>query len=289
MTSRSGSPRSSWPRLLARPSAARKKPPPTEDKAKGGLRDLLRELYIGPSERAHRFRTVMLGVDLVVIGFVVVSSFHRGAPWAELLDPVFGTIILIDFLARLWIARRPLRELVHPLSITDMIVIASLLAPVVGEHFAFLRVLRVLRVLRSYRTIARLRRDVPFFRDNQDLIVAIVNLVVFLLVMTALVFETQVRSNDQIKNYADALYFTVTTLTTTGFGDITLQGTHGRLLAVLIMIIGVSLFLRLAQTAFRPQKVSYDCPECGLSRHDADAVHCKHCGETLNIPTEGLT
>ncbi len=85
------------------------------------------------------------------------------------------------------------------------------------------------------------------------------------------------------------MYFTVTTLTTTGFGDITLHGTHGRLLAVLIMIIGVSLFLRLAQTAFRPQKVHYDCPECGLSRHDADAVHCKHCGETLKIPTEGLT
>jgi voltage-gated potassium channel len=289
MTSRAGSPRSNRPRPLARSSTARKKPPPAEDKAKGGLRDLLRELYIGPSERAHRFRTVMLGVDLVVIGFVVVSSFHRGAAWAELLDPIFGVIILIDFLARLWIARRPLRELVHPLGIADMIVIASLLAPVVGEQFAFLRVLRVLRVLRSYRTIARLRRDVPFFRENQDLIIAIVNLVVFLLVMTALVFETQVDRNEAINNYADALYFTVTTLTTTGFGDITLEGTQGRLLAVLIMIIGVSLFLRLAQTAFRPQKVSYDCPECGLSRHDADAVHCKHCGETLNIPTEGLT
>jgi voltage-gated potassium channel len=252
------------------------------------LRDLLRELYIGPSERAHRFRTVMLGIDLVVIGFVVVSSFHRGAAWAEVLDPIFGTIILIDFLARLWIARRPLRELVHPLHIADMIVIASLLAPVVGEQFAFLRVLRVLRVVRSYRTIARLRRDVPLFRENQDLIIAIVNLVVFILVMTALVFETQVRSNEQIRNYADALYFTVTTLTTTGFGDITLQGTHGRLLAVAIMIIGVSLFLRLAQTAFRPQKVKYDCPKCGLSRHDGDAIHCKHCGATLKIPTEGL-
>ena len=74
----------------------------------------------------------------------------------------------------------------------------------------------------------------------------------------------------------------------TGFGDITLQGTSGRLLAVLIMIFGVSLFIRLAQTVFRPNKVQYECPECGLSRHDADAVHCKHCGTTINIPTEGL-
>ena len=115
-----------------------------------------------------------------------------------------------------------------------------------------------------------------------------VNLVVFMLVMTALVFETQVGRNPEINNYADALYFTVTTLTTTGFGDITLEGTGGRLLAVLIMIFGVSLFLRLAQTVFRPSKVRFQCPECGLSRHDADAVHCKHCGVVVNIPDEGL-
>jgi len=111
---------------------------------------------------------------------------------------------------------------------------------------------------------------------------------VFMLVMTALVFETQIGHNPDINNYADALYFTVTTLTTTGFGDITLEGTSGRLLAVMIMIFGVSLFIRLAQTVFRPNKVHYECPECGLSRHDADAVHCKHCGEVVNIPTEGL-
>jgi voltage-gated potassium channel len=58
---------------------------------------------------------------------------------------------------------------------------------------------------------------------------------------------------------------------------------------VLIMIFGVSLFIRLAQTLFRPQKVHYECPKCGLSRHDPDAVHCKHCGAVVNIPTEGAT
>ena len=231
----------------------------------------------------------MLGVDLLVVGFVIVSSFFRGTAWTEALDPVFGTIILLDFVARLWIARRRLRQLIHPLNIADMIVIVSLLAPVAGENFAFLRVLRVLRVLRSYRTLARLRRDVPFFRQNQDVVFSILNLAVFLLIMTALVFETQIGRNDDITNYVDALYFTVSTLTTTGFGDIIMQDTYGRLLAVLIMIFGVSLFIRLAQTLFRPQKVHHKCPHCGLSRHDADAVHCKHCGETVNIPTEGLT
>ena len=51
-------------------------------------------------------------------------------------------------------------------------------------------------------------------------------------------------SNPLIANYADALYFTVTALTTTGFGDITLPGTMGRLISVCIMIFGVSAVLQ---------------------------------------------
>jgi voltage-gated potassium channel len=86
----------------------------------------------------------------------------------------------------------------------------------------------------------------------------------------------------------DALYFTVTTLTTTGFGDVILVGSQGRILAVVVMIVGVALFIRLVQTIFRPTKVRYECPQCGLTRHDLDAVHCKHCGHELHIRTEGV-
>ena len=104
---------------------------------------------------------------------------------------------------------------------------------------------------------------------------------------TGLIYALQYRYNPEIQNYADALYFTVTTLTTTGFGDITLTGTSGRLLSVGVMIFGVTLFLRLAQVLFRPTKVRHECPECGLRLHDADAVHCKHCGTTIRIETDG--
>jgi voltage-gated potassium channel len=89
-----------------------------------------------------------------------------------------------------------------------------------------------------------------------------------------------------ISNYVDTLYFTVTALTTTGFGDIVLPGTAGRLISVIIMVFGVSL--RLVQVMLRPSKVEYKCPDCGLKRHEYDAVHCKACGRLLNIEDEGL-
>ena len=54
------------------------------------------------------------------------------------------------------------------------------------------------------------------------------------------------------------------------------------------MIFGVTLFLNLARTLFQPRKVRFECPKCGLQRHDLDAVHCKACGQVLKIPDEGL-
>ena len=41
---------------------------------------------------------------------------------------------------------------------------------------------------------------------------------------STIVYETQHWTNPEIRNYVDALYFTVTALTTTGFGGITLRG-----------------------------------------------------------------
>lgn len=251
------------------------------------LKAKLKELYDGDSPDAHRFRYGLLVFDIVTITFLVVSSFLHSTG-TELLDAVIGVVLLADFAARVWIARRRMRMLLHPFGIADLVVIASLLAPIVGEGLAFLRVARVFRLLRSYQLLKRLRQDFFWFHRNEQTVLSAMNLGIFIFVMTAIVYETQHYTNPQISNYADALYFTVTALTTTGFGDIVLQGTAGRMIAVIIMIFGVSLFLRLVQVMLRPQKVEFKCPDCGLMRHDYDAVHCKACGRVLNIENEGV-
>jgi voltage-gated potassium channel len=251
------------------------------------LRQRVAELYDGDAPTSHRFRYGLLIFDLVTIGFVIVSSFlyWKGT---EVVDAVIGVFLLADFLARLWINRRPVRMIFSFYGIIDILVIVSMLAPIVGEGLAFLRVARVLRLLRSYTMVNRLRQDFRWFRRNEQIVMSALNLLVFMFIMTAIVYETQHFTNPKIGNYADALYFTVTALTTTGFGDIVLEGTTGRMIAVLIMIFGVSLFLRLVQVMLRPDKVNFRCPTCGLMRHDRDAVHCKACGEILNIPDEGV-
>jgi voltage-gated potassium channel len=250
------------------------------------LQRRLRHLYESRAADAQQFRYGLLAFDAVTILFIVATSFMPRNRVVEALDVVFGLIILADFSARLFISRHRLRDLMHPVTWADAAAIVSFLAPLVGEAAGFLRTLRTLRLLHSYQILMRLRADFPYFRAHEDVIIAISNLAVFLFIMTGFVYETQHLINPAIGNYVDALYFTVTTLTTTGFGDITLPGTVGRLISVIIMIFGVTLFFGLARAVLRPAKVRFQCPKCGLLRHDPDAVHCKACGELLNIPND---
>ena len=252
------------------------------------FRETLRQLYDGGGEAAYRFRYALLAFDLFIIVFIVATSFIAPAPWIGICDVLFGLVILADFAARLFISDRRWRDLTHPATWADIAAIVSFLAPLVGDAAGFLRILRTVRMLRSYRLLAQLRADSRFFRRYEEVIFAVINLAVFIFIMTAIVYETQHATNKEVANYADALYFTVTALTTTGFGDITLPGTTGRLITVVIMIFGVTLFFNLARALISPNKVRFACPDCGLQRHDADAVHCKACGRTLNIPDEGL-
>ena len=258
----------------------------TAEATRNTFRTRLRDLYEGGSHRAHQFRYALVALDLIVLLFIVATSFAPRNDIVEAFDILFGLIILADFSARLFVSNHRLRDLAHPTAWADIAAIISFLAPLVGEAAGFLRILRTLRLLRSYQLLNRLRRDVPYFRRNEEVIIAVANFVVFLFVMTGFVYETQRAINPAITNYADALYFTVTALTTTGFGDITLPGTTGRLISVAIMIFGVTLFFGLARAVLRPGKVRFPCPACGLQRHDHDAVHCKDCGQLLNIPNE---
>ncbi len=66
--------------------------------------------------------------------------------------------------------------------------------------------------------------DSSFFSSNEEVNHHGGYLAVFLFIMTGFVYQTQHWRNPAIANYFDALYFTVAALTTTGFGDITLQG-----------------------------------------------------------------
>lgn len=246
-------------------------------------------LYTGASPRSVAFRYTLIAFDFLTIAYFIITASLPDTLSLIVISRVFGLIIFIDLSLRIWVSHDRLLLLRQPYVIADLIVIASFfINPFIAVNLSFLRILRGLRLVHSYHLLSDLRRDSQFFRAHEDAIIAAVNLLVFVFFTASAVFELFFQADHNPNTYIDALYFTVATLTTTGFGDITLGTPGGKLLSVFIMVVGVTLFVQLAKAIFKPRKVKFDCQSCGLFRHDVDAVHCKHCGQTLRIQTRGV-
>lgn len=246
----------------------------------------LRSLYQGQHRAALRFQVVTAIIDVAILAYFLFQPYLpeiRTHAWIDLLIAVW---IAGDLAAQGLIARDRSKWLRAPLTFVDFLILATLLWPHLLYNFAFLRAMRLWALSQRPLLKAILKRLRA--QNLIDVVRASVNLAVFLFMASGFVYTFFFSGRQGSSGFVDALYFTVTTMTTTGFGDITLPGTAGKLTSIVMMIVGISLFVRLAQALVRPFKVTYPCPQCGLSRHDTDAVHCKACGHLLNIPDEGL-
>jgi len=255
--------------------------------SKASYKSSLRELFQGKGKKGLLFNRFLLVVNIIAIFLFLLEPAIEIDITFHAMEIFFGCLFLAEYLGRLWVADRRVSFFFGLINLLDLIVIASLFTPVLIGNFGFLRVVRSLRILRTYRFLTVLETPNSWFKKNEDVITSSLNLFVFIFIMTDIVFVMQADKNDAINSYVDALYFTLTTLTTTGFGDITLHGSTGKLVAILIMVFGITLFVKLARDIIRPPKVHYECSDCGLTRHDYDASNCKHCGRILHIETEG--
>lgn len=251
------------------------------------LRRKLTDLYYGESRRTRLFHLALTAVDIAVIAYFLATVRVEHVSFYRVIDLAIFLLFAVEFAIRFWIDERPGLFLLRLSTIADLVVLASLVVPLIVENLGFLRILRTLRFVRVFRISEEVRRLLPIRRRQEDVATATINLLVFIFVVTSSVWVLEARINPDINNWIDALYFTVSTLTTTGYGDITLHDPLGRLATIFIMIFGVALFLRLAQSIFRPAKVHFTCSSCGLTLHDPDASHCKHCGAVIHIETEG--
>jgi voltage-gated potassium channel len=248
----------------------------------------LRRLFYGHRPAAVAFQAGLLAVDIAAITYFVATSFVADATWLRVVDLLLGIFLALEFLGRMLAHRHP-----WPTSTTGLPWSTWWSSPrcssrPLGSTSASSGCCEPSGSSGPTMCLGQLKKRFPAVRRNEEVIRAAMDLAVFVFMISAVVYVTQREVNPKIEDFVDALYFTVAALSTTGFGDVTLIGsTSGELLSIAMMLVGITLFFRLAQAAFRPGgKVLHPCPQCGLQRHEPDAVHCKACGQVLNIPND---
>lgn len=226
---------------------------------------------------------------IINIFFLFVLLFEFFVPNSIVLRDiqiVLGVIFIWELFMRIAMHKFKLSFIFNVFNLIDLAIIwAIFVRYYYGDH-ALLHFFTALKILRSYRVIHDLSNANKFIDRNKDLIFSVLNLVIFIFFMASLVFVFQVEHNTEISSFLDALYFTLATLTTTGFWDITVIWDTWKILAILIMTLWTGLFLRLVSVIFRPIKKHAPCKHCGLKKHDKDASHCKHCWKIIYIEND---
>jgi voltage-gated potassium channel len=106
----------------------------------------------------------------------------------------------------------------------------------------FIRLVRLLRILRAFRSIKFITTYI--YRNKKQGTFTSVTLIAFLMIVfgSISILQVETAANSNIKTAEDAIWWSFTTITTVGYGDLYPVTTEGRIIAAFLMVTGVGIF-----------------------------------------------
>lgn len=182
----------------------------------------------------RRFELPVLVAALLVIPVIAVEESDAGDSWrtaAAVVNWLIWLVFAAEFVTLLALAPdrgRWLRR--HPLDVA-IVVLTPPFAPQSLQVARALRLLRLLRLLRAVQVARRL-----FSLEG-------IRYAAALAVFTGLAGATAFAAAEDLPA-SDGLYWAVSTMTTVGYGDVTPETGTGKLIASVVMVVGIG-FLSL--------------------------------------------
>lgn len=212
-----------------------------------------------------------------------------------ILEWTFTIIFTIKYLLRLISIKRPLGYVFSFLGIIDLLAIVPgyLSIFVAGTQsllvFRALRLLRVFRIFKLSNYLSEMRFLGAAMKGSLRKISIFMLTVLMLVIILGSSMYLIEGGKNGFESIPDSIYWSIVTITTVGYGDISPATPLGKAVASLIMLIGYGIIAvptgiittEMAIAARRKDQKHEVCPRCGKEGHDADANYCKKCGEHL--------
>ncbi len=251
------------------------------------------------------FIIILIVLNVIAVMLETIPSLHND-PQARLFFHYFELVSVIiftvEYLLRVWSSNHEpkyqhgfwgrLKYMVSPAAIIDLLAILPFyLHRIIGFDLRILRMLRLLRFFRLFRLTAYMRSAqiiANIFRKRINELALSLVLVIFLIIFASCVLYFAEHLHPVNKNNFTSIpatiWWSVVTLTTTGYGDMVPMTVLGKIMAGVIMLTGVAFFALPAGiiTAgfleeFRASRIknTHRCPNCG-ELIDVDINDHKH-------------
>lgn len=239
---------------------------------------------------------IIMSVVAVMLDSVAVYRLAYG-DWLLAAEWIFTILFTLEYVVRLYCTPQPLRYARSFYGIVDLLAIIPTYLSVLMPGAQYLLVVRLLRVLRVFRVL----KIVQYMGEAEMLIEALrnsrrkISVFIFAVLTLIVVFGSIMYMVEGAKHgftsIPRSIYWTIVTITTVGYGDISPETPVGQFLASIIMMVGYAIIavptsivsVEMAHAA-RGQKpvLPEQCPECHGSVDDVNARFCKYCGERLS-------
>ena len=190
----------------------------------------------------HPINIIVFFLSLYVIIALIVDTFiplsHEVHRLLHDIDYVICIVFFIDFLHRFFAAKNKWHYLRWGwIDLVSSIPMNIFLA---GRLFRIFQLLRVIRAMRSINFLSHF-----FLKNKIKSAFTSVAILAFLMIVFCAIGILQVEKDApdaKIKNAEDALWWAYATITTVGYGDKVPVTTEGRIIAMVLMTVGVGLF-----------------------------------------------
>ena len=228
------------------------------------MKTLRKKVYdvLETSEHANRLSlcvdsvlVVLIVVNVITVVLESVSSINEQYHWLfARIEWVSIFVFSVEYLIRLWVSPEHekyqshpmprLRYMCSPLAIIDFL---AVLPFYLGYFFAidlrFLRVLRLLRILKLTRYSAAMVMLLDVFKEESSSFFAGLFILTVLLILAAsgaYLAEHNIQP-DKFGSIPAAMWWSMATLTTVGYGDVTPVTVAGKIFGACVTVVGIGM------------------------------------------------
>lgn len=262
-------------------------------------REKLRDIIFGTDTKAGRYFDlglivcIVLSVALVFLD-TIESVNSRYGTWIRIAEWGFTGIFTLEYLLRLYCSAKPWQYARSFYGVVDLLSILPSYLALFFPGANFTLVIRVLRLFRIFRVLKLLRYLSEgnvllraMMQSSRKVFLFFFSVSLIVMVLSAVMYVVEGPENG-FSSMPQSIYWTIVTITTVGYGDITPQTPLGQGIAAFTMLIGYSIIAiptgiltsEISQEVVR-RKDLRRCSNCLKSGHELNALYCDKCGSEL--------